>query len=75
MYRFILISRALFGAQEIYYTQNNHNELHLMETLIIFPRAQRHHSNNTKSEVFANPTFFRDALYVKSHTHRKNYGT
>ena len=57
MYKFILISRALFAAQEIYYTQNNHNKLHLMETLIIFHGTQEHQSNNTKSEAFSNPTF------------------
>ena len=32
----IFISRAPFGAQEIYYIQNDHNELNVMETLITF---------------------------------------
>jgi hypothetical protein len=27
----ILISRAPFGAQKIYYTQNNHSELNFLE--------------------------------------------
>ena len=35
-----------------------------METQMIIIEAQENQSNNTKSEEFANPTFFRDALYM-----------
>ena len=33
---------------------------------MIFPQTQWHQSNNTKSDEFANHTFFRDGLYIKS---------
>ena len=52
------------GAQEIYYTLNNRNEFNFMDALIMFLGAQEPQSNKTKSEEFANPTFFRDALYI-----------
>ena len=54
------------GAQEIYYTLNNRNEFNFMDALIMFLGAQEPQSNKTKSEEFANPTFFRDALYVNT---------
>jgi hypothetical protein len=58
-----LISWASIGTQEIYFTQNNHNEFNFMETLMIILEAQENQSNKPKSEEFAHPTFFRDALY------------
>ena len=57
------------GAQEIYYTLNNRNEFNFMDALIMFLGAQEPQSNKTKSEEFANPTFFRDALYTHMFTH------
>jgi hypothetical protein len=54
----ILITQALYGAQEIYYTQNNRNEFNFVDTWIILLEAQEPQSNDTKSEEFANPTFF-----------------
>jgi hypothetical protein len=35
-----------------------------METYVTFLGAQQPQSNNTKCEGLANPTFFRDALYI-----------
>ena len=44
----IFIPWAPFGAQEIYYIQNNHNELDFMETYIIFLGSQQNRSKKPK---------------------------
>ena len=58
----IFISWDPFGAQKIYYTQNNHNELNFMETLAIFLVSQQNQNNKTKSNEFAMHNLFWDAL-------------
>ena len=58
----IFISRAIFGAQEIYYIQNNCNALNFMETEAIFLESQQ--SKNTKYTEYTMHNFFWDALYI-----------
>jgi hypothetical protein len=48
MLKVLLISQASFGAQDIYYTQNNHNEFNFMEIKMIFFGAQWHQNNAIK---------------------------
>jgi hypothetical protein len=36
LYKVAFLSRAIFGAKDIYYNQNNRNELDFMETKAIF---------------------------------------
>jgi hypothetical protein len=41
----INITRSPFGAQEIYYTQNNHNDFNFLETELIYLGPQQHYNN------------------------------
>ena len=53
--KIIFISGEPFGAQEICYTQNYHNELNFMEILNMFLVSQRNLSNNKTCKEFAMP--------------------